>query len=77
MQHTPFEPGAAFARHLDAGDELAPFRGAFLFAEPDLIHLDGNSLFRPQCQIAEPTRSVLDVEQERYAHYPATRQAVT
>ncbi len=39
-----FEPGVEFARQLDAQDELAPFREAFVPAEPDLIYLDGNSL---------------------------------
>lgn len=39
-----FESGLEFARQLDARDELAPFREAFVPAEPDLIYLDGNSL---------------------------------
>jgi kynureninase len=36
----------AFAKELDAQDELARFRDEFLIADPDLIYLDGNSLGR-------------------------------
>ncbi len=46
MEELSFESGPAFARRLDAEDELASFREAFIFAEPDLIYLDGNSLGR-------------------------------
>jgi len=46
MEELGFEPGPAFARDLDAEDELASFREAFIFAELDLIYLDGNSLGR-------------------------------
>ncbi len=35
-----------YAMTLDRGDELAAFRDRFVFAEPDLIYLDGNSLGR-------------------------------
>lgn len=38
------EDGQAGARWLDSEDELAPFREAFVLAEPGLIYLDGNSL---------------------------------
>lgn len=48
-----YEPGPEFARWLDAGDELARFREAFVLAEPDLIYLDGNSLGRLPRQTAE------------------------
>ncbi|NIN63994.1 MAG: kynureninase [Anaerolineae bacterium] len=46
MERLEFEPGLQFARQLEEEDELAPFREAFVFAEPDLIYLDGNSLGR-------------------------------
>lgn len=46
MEDTTFEPGPAFAGQLDAQDDLASFRQAFVFAEPGLIYLDGNSLGR-------------------------------
>ncbi len=36
--------GYARARWLDSEDKLAPFREAFVLAEPGLIYLDGNSL---------------------------------
>ena len=32
---------------LDAADALAPFRRRFVFPDPDLLYLDGNSLGRP------------------------------
>ncbi len=35
-----------YARQLDATDALAPFRERFVFNDPDLIYLDGNSLGR-------------------------------
>ena len=41
-----FEFGPDFAKQLDGQDELAPFREEFLFPEPDMIYLDGNSLGR-------------------------------
>ena len=44
VDETKFEQGLEFARQLDTQDELAPFRGAFVPAEPELIYLDGNSL---------------------------------
>ena len=46
MEELSFESGPAFARRLDAEDELASFREAFIFADPDLVYLDGNSLGR-------------------------------
>ena len=41
-----FDPSPDFAHKLDASDELASFRSAFVILEPDLIYLDGNSLGR-------------------------------
>jgi len=35
-----------YARELDRRDPLAGFRGRFVFADPDLIYMDGNSLGR-------------------------------
>jgi kynureninase len=35
-----------FARELDAQDGLAPFREEFVFADPNIIYMDGNSLGR-------------------------------
>ncbi len=37
---------AAYADQLDAADDLAALRSAFVIDEPDLIYLDGNSLGR-------------------------------
>lgn len=37
---------AEYARELDAQDALAPFREEFVFDDPEMIYLDGNSLGR-------------------------------
>ena len=57
-----FEAGPEFARQLDAEDELAFCREAFVLAEPDLIYLDGNSLGRLPRRAAERLRTVVDRE---------------
>ncbi len=41
-----FELGIEYAQSMDAQDPLASFRDAFVFAEPDLVYVDGNSLGR-------------------------------
>jgi len=46
----------SLARELDAGDELASFRGEFVIDDPNLIYLDGNSLGRL------PKRSIRHLE---------------
>lgn len=46
MLPTPFDPTERFAYHLDAQDELAPFRQQFVIDDPDLVYLLGNSLGR-------------------------------
>lgn len=38
--------GQDYAKTLDAGDKLAPFRQAFHLPDPEMIYLDGNSLGR-------------------------------
>jgi kynureninase len=62
MENLSFEPGTEFARQLDAQDKLASFREAFVFAEPGLIYLDGNSLGRLPCRTAERLRTVVEEE---------------
>jgi kynureninase len=62
MQTERFEPGRAFAQRLDADDDLAPFREAFVFAEPNLIYLDGNSLGRLPRRTVERMRTVVEQE---------------
>jgi kynureninase len=62
MDDVEFEPGAAFARKLDSEDELASFREAFVFAEPDLIYLDGNSLGRLPRRTIDRMRRAVEVE---------------
>jgi kynureninase len=49
------------AQRLDAADPLASFREAFVFPEPDLIYLDGNSLGRlPSATVRRMHTSILD-----------------
>jgi len=52
----------AYARALDAEDELAHFRAEFVFDDPDLIYLDGNSLGRLPRRSAERLRAVVERE---------------
>jgi len=59
MQESVFEPGREFADQLDKQDELAAYREEFVFAEPDLIYLDGNSLGRlPRRTVGRMHRAV-------------------
>lgn len=57
-----FEAGLEFASQLDAQDELAPFREAFVPAEPDLIYLDGNSLGCLPRRTVERVRAAVEKE---------------
>jgi kynureninase len=57
-----FEPGPGFARRLDAEDDLAAFREAFVFDEPGLIYMDGNSLGRLPHRAVERTRAAVEAE---------------
>ncbi|MBN1955915.1 MAG: kynureninase [Anaerolineae bacterium] len=51
-----------FAQQMDAADDLAAFRDAFVFAEPELIYLDGNSLGRLTQRTVERVRRAVEVE---------------
>jgi kynureninase len=62
MQDLIFEPGPDFARRLDAEDELASFRDAFVIADPDLIYVDGNSLGRLPHRTVERIQRAVQVE---------------
>jgi kynureninase len=62
MKTRRFEAALAQARHLDALDALAPFRRRFLFAEPNLIYLDGNSLGRLPGQVRDRMRVAVESE---------------
>jgi kynureninase len=62
MDTAAFDPSRAYAQALDAADPLAPFREAFVVAEPDLIYLDGNSLGRLSHRAAERVRQAVEVE---------------
>jgi kynureninase len=57
-----FEPGLAFGRRLDAEDDLASSREAFVIADPDLIYVDGNSLGRLPRRTVERMRTAVEVE---------------
>ncbi len=62
MENLIFEAGQGFARRLDAQDELASFRDAFVIADPDLIYVDGNSLGRLPRRTAELVQRTVEVE---------------
>lgn len=62
MYEKSFKLTQQFARRLDAEDELAPFREAFVVADPDLIYLDGNSLGRLPSLAAKRVKEVVDRE---------------
>jgi kynureninase len=62
MAGAAFEVGLDFARQMDAGDELAGFRGSFVFDEPDLIYVDGNSLGRLTHETAARVRALVESE---------------
>jgi kynureninase len=62
MQRSEFNITEDFARQLDAQDELASFREEFVFPEPDLIYLDGNSLGRLPSRTVERMRRAVEQE---------------
>jgi kynureninase len=62
VEELGFEPGLAFAQRLDAEDDLASFREAFVIADPDLIYVDGNSLGRLPRRTVERMRTAVEVE---------------
>lgn len=62
MDDESLEPGLAFAQQLDARDDLASFRDAFVLAEPGLIYLDGNSLGRLSKGTVEQLRMAVEDE---------------
>ena len=70
-----FEPTLAFAWRLDAEDDLASFRKAFVFAEPGLIYLDGNSLGR-KVVFKQARKAVLEKTAGRYPAPLAALEAV-
>jgi kynureninase len=50
------------ARELDAADELAPFRDRFVFTDPTLVYLNGNSLGALPKQTRERLQQVITTE---------------
>ena len=62
MEDVKFEPGPAFARRLDAEDDLASFRELFVLDEPDLLYMDGNSLGRLSHRTVERVQAVVERE---------------
>src|SRR5512133_484638 len=55
-----FDPSRAFAQQLDQQDSLASSREQFVFNDPDLIYLDGNSLGMMPKAAQERSRQVVD-----------------
>jgi kynureninase len=62
MQEFEFGPGLEIAQRLDEQDDLASFREEFVFAEPDLIYLDGNSLGRLPRRTVDRMRTAVEDE---------------
>lgn len=62
MENTQFDPRLTYAQRLDAKDDLASFRDAFLFAESDLIYMDGNSLGRLPRQVIDRVQRAVELE---------------
>jgi kynureninase len=54
-----FNSSADFARQMDSADPLASYRDAFVFTDPDLIYVDGNSLGRLSHGSAERVAEVV------------------
>jgi kynureninase len=57
---TNFSPSQDFAHQLDQQDDLASFRRQFIFNDPDLIYLDGNSLGMMPKIAQERSRQIMD-----------------
>ncbi|OGO16892.1 MAG: kynureninase [Chloroflexi bacterium RBG_16_48_8] len=55
-----FEPDAAFAERWDKKDELGHYRKEFVFSDPNLIYLDGNSLGRLTLKSAQQVKDVVE-----------------
>ena len=52
----------SYARQLDQDDELARFRGEFVFPDPDLIYMDGNSLGRLPKRTVEAMQHAVETQ---------------
>jgi kynureninase len=73
-----FEPGAAFARQLDAKDDLAPFQKEFILAEPDNSRLGLAPLYTTFIKVWETVDRIRQVvKEERHLRYSQARQAAT
>jgi kynureninase len=57
---TSFSTSPNFAQQLDQQDSLASFREQFVFNDPDLIYLDGNSLGMMPKAARERSRQIVD-----------------
>lgn len=62
MHGSVFESGPEFAQQLDEQDDLASYREEFVFREPDLIYLDGNSMGRLPRRTVERMRGAVEEE---------------
>ena len=62
MHGSVFESGPEFAQQLDEQDDLASYREEFVFREPDLIYMDGNSMGRLPRRTVERMRGAVEEE---------------
>ncbi len=60
METLNFDTGPEYPKELDSRDELASFREAFYFPEPDLIYMDGNSLGRLPVRIIQRMKEAVE-----------------
>lgn len=62
VKRMDFQPTRSFALTLDARDELASFRDAFVIQDPDLLYMDGNSLGRLPKSARDRLQTVVEEE---------------
>jgi kynureninase len=60
MDPVTFAPDRAFARSLDADDDLREFRSKFVITDPNLIYMDGNSLGRLPAETPGRLAEIID-----------------
>jgi kynureninase len=62
MNTNLYDPEFGFAQQLDANDDLASFRQAFVIHDPNFIYMDGNSLGRLPVRTSDRIQQVVENE---------------